>query len=52
VVAAEAADWRSEGGTHLAVSTMTSAMLGATSRPCAGVDDHLALLAEVRDTIA
>jgi probable F420-dependent oxidoreductase len=51
VVAAEAAGWRAEGGTHLAVSTMTSSMLGATGRPCAGVDDHLALLAEVRDSI-
>jgi hypothetical protein len=31
---------------------MTSAILGATSRPCAGVDDHLALLAAVRAAAA
>ncbi len=51
-VVAEAAEWRVEGGSHLAVSTMTSTMLGATSLPCATVDDHLALLAVVRDAIA
>lgn len=50
-VAAEAEAWVAEGGTHLAVSTMTSAMLGATSRPCTTVDEHLAVLAEVRDVV-
>lgn len=43
---AEAAGWKAAGGTHLSVSTMSSKMLGALSRPCAGVDDHLALLDE------
>jgi probable F420-dependent oxidoreductase len=51
VVADEAEAWRIAGGSHLAVSTMSSAMLGAVARPCATVDDHLALLAEIRDTL-
>ncbi len=51
VVAGEAEAWRAAGGTHLAVSTMTSAMLGASGRPCATADDHLALLAEIRDAL-
>gem|GEM_PF-75857 len=50
-VAGEAASFLGGGGNGLAVSTMTSAMLGATSRPCASVDDHLALLAEVRAAV-
>ncbi len=48
VVAEEAAAWRRLGGTHLAISTMTNAALGADVRRCAGLDDHLAVLAEVR----
>lgn len=47
-VVAEAAQWRAIGGSHLAISTMTSTMLGATARPCATVEEHLALLAEVK----
>ncbi len=44
--AAEAAGWKAAGGTHMSVSTMSSTMLGAISRPCASVDDHIALLSE------
>jgi probable F420-dependent oxidoreductase len=44
--AAEAAGWKAAGGTHISVSTMSSQMLGALDRPCATVDDHLALLHE------
>jgi probable F420-dependent oxidoreductase len=51
VLATEAADWIAAGGTHLAVSTMTSTMLGSTTRPCDGVDAHLSLLAETRDLV-
>ncbi len=50
-IAVEADAWKQEGGSHLAVSTMTSTMLGATSRPCATVEEHLEVLAEVRDTV-
>lgn len=50
-IAAEASDWIAAGGTHLAVSTMTSTMLGSTTRPCDGVDAHLALLAETRQAV-
>jgi probable F420-dependent oxidoreductase len=50
-VGAEAEAWRSAGGTHLAISTMTSAMLGATGSPCQTVDEHLALLEEVRAAV-
>jgi probable F420-dependent oxidoreductase len=42
----EASGWKSAGGTHLSVSTMSSQMLGATDRPCATVDEHIALLQE------
>jgi len=51
IIAAEAAEWAAEGGTHLAVSTMTSSMLGSAGRSCSGVDQHLALLETVRDEI-
>lgn len=44
--AAEAAGWKAAGGTHMSVSTMSSTMLGAVSRPCTSVDDHIALLSE------
>ena len=50
-IAAEASGWAAAGGTHLAVSTMTSSMLGSTQRPCVGVDQHLALLETVRDEV-
>ena len=50
-VVVESTDWRAAGGSHLAISTMTSRMLGAESLPCATVDDHLALLAEVKTAI-
>ena len=51
VLVGEAEAWRRLGGTHLAISTMTNPMLGATGRPCVGVDEHLAVLAEVRSAI-
>ena len=50
-IAADAAAWAAAGGSHLAVSTMTSMMLGSTGRPCRGVDDHVALLETVRDEV-
>lgn len=43
---AEATGWKAVGGTHMSVSTMSSTMLGAISRPCVGVDDHISLLGE------
>ncbi|MCU1393409.1 MAG: luciferase family protein [Ilumatobacteraceae bacterium] len=42
----QASSWKASGGSHLSVSTMSSAMMGATLRPCATVDDHIALLDE------
>lgn len=44
--ATEATGWKAAGGTHMSVSTMSSAMLGAVDRPCTTVDDHVALLHE------
>ena len=44
--ASEAAGWKAAGGTHMSVSTMSSAMLGAVDRPCSTVDHHVALLHE------
>lgn len=44
--AAEAAAWKAAAGTHMSVSTMSSKMLGALDRPCATVDQHIALLEE------
>jgi probable F420-dependent oxidoreductase len=49
--AKEAAGWQAIGGTHLSVSTMSSEMLRAQSRPCATVDDHIALLAETLEML-
>ncbi len=51
VIADEATEWIAAGGTHLAVSTMTSERLGATGRPCRTVDEHLGVLGEVRDVV-
>lgn len=51
VLSADAAAWAAAGGSHLAISTMTSRMLGSTGRPCVTVDDHVALLGEVRDAV-
>lgn len=51
-VVEEAAAWRRLGGTHLAISTMTNVALGADTRRCTTLDDHLAVLAEVRAAIA
>lgn len=51
-VAAEAAQWQSLGGTHVAISTMTIAKLGAASSPCHTVDDHLDLLAHVKSQLS
>jgi probable F420-dependent oxidoreductase len=45
-VASAAAGWKAIGASHLSVSTMSSPILGAVSRPCATVDDHIALLDE------
>ncbi|CAB4885345.1 unannotated protein [freshwater metagenome] len=50
--AAEAAGWKAAGGTHLSVSTMSSKMLGALDRPCADVDQHIALLQESLDMLS
>ena len=46
----EAAAWRRLGGTHLAISTMTNVALGADTRRCTTLDDHLAVLAEAATT--
>ncbi|MCU1367007.1 MAG: luciferase family protein [Ilumatobacteraceae bacterium] len=43
---AQAESWKALGGSHISVSTMSSKMMGATARPCATVDDHIALLDE------
>lgn len=51
-VVAEAQSWQAAGGQRIGVSTMTSAMLGSTTRPCATVDDHLALLDEVKAAVS
>ncbi|MEX1104633.1 MAG: LLM class F420-dependent oxidoreductase [Ilumatobacteraceae bacterium] len=47
----DAADWSAAGGTHIAISTMVKRMLGAADHACATVDDHLAMLAAVRQSI-
>ena len=52
VVVAEALEWREHGGTHLAISTMANAMIGASTDPCVTVDDHLTMLEVVRTAIA
>jgi probable F420-dependent oxidoreductase len=38
--------WKAVDGSHVFVSTMTSAVMRAEERPCATVDDHIALLGE------
>lgn len=47
----DAADWSAAGGTHIAISTMVNRMLGAADHACATVDDHLAMLAAVQQSI-
>jgi hypothetical protein len=50
-IAADAAQWQDAGASHVAISTMNNAMLGAVNLPCATVDEHLALLQQVRDLL-
>lgn len=50
-VVAEAEAWKRAGGKRVAVSTMWSSFLGATSPRCATLDNHLALLARVSEAV-